>query len=395
MSYHQENLNINIFLFGLNPNHCGILHNLYDSFFTLHLFSKSKFLTHSKLNIQYHQIVQENEKNFLIELQKITKNVPDPKIMIPATDAEILFLDKHRQKLKNFILCLSSSEVIKVVSNKYLIQNALNNHGLNYPRSVLIEDKATLQSSVSSLRFPCIIKPVFSNEWKTTQSGKILGQNKALLVREPCELQSVYEKVFPISQKVIAQEIITQKGLENYSFCSYSDKNGNILHGFVTQKIVQYPDKFGTAVLCRTVKNPRIAEYGKKVIKALKLEGIAETEIIVDAETDDLYVIEVNPRHWMQHRLATRLGVNYTLLDIYYRLGMKDMVQKCLSGKKPDKEIVWIDDVGYLFYAGKRFLNPKKCFFRDLLLKKREFSLFSLRDWRPFWYSLKSKLRPA
>lgn len=388
------NKNFQITILGLNPNHYNIIRNLIDISSSVHVFAKPNIISHSKLPFQIHNHFLDDNLHNLDQIQTVANKLSGTKVIIPATDSELIFLNKHRLELEqDFLLCLPQPDCLEIVSNKFLIQEALKKHDINYPSSVMITDQQTLASSCYSLRFPCIIKPVYSNEWKTTESSKILGENKALIVNNWRELSAAYENVQSISSQVIAQEIIPQKGYENYSFCSYSDKNGNVLHGFVTQKLLQYPDRFGTAILCQTVDNPRIAEYGTRVINALGLDGIAETEIIVDAETDELYVIEVNPRHWMQHRLATSLGVNYTLLDIYYRLGLHEQVQACLNAEKTSKHAIWIDDVGYLIYVIKHLLKPEKCFFKQLFFKRREYSLFSLKDWKPFWYTLNSKFR--
>lgn len=380
-----------VLLLGFGLSQYNILKNI-NGHAIATVLSDSNDIFRTKLSFDHHHVnLEKDEDNVLDVLMELGGDKADHQLIVPATDQEVLFLDRHRSILsKSFYLCIPESNALRAVSDKFLLQDALHKYRINYPRSFLIT-RSSLDEDLSEISFPCLLKPVFSNEWKTSQATKLLGGQKAIIVENSVQLSEVYKKVSSISKQVIAQEIIRQKDYENYSFCSYSDSQGNILHSFVTQKLIQYPDKFGTALLCQTVDNPRITEYGTKVVKALGIDGIAETEIIVDAETDELFVIEVNPRHWMQHRLSTRLGVNYTLLDIYYRLGMDDQVQACLNAQRNSKHAIWIDDIGYLIYAGKHFFHPGKCFFKELLFKTREYSLFSFQDWRPFWHTLKSK----
>ncbi|WP_150112195.1 hypothetical protein [Desulfonatronovibrio hydrogenovorans] len=344
--------------------------------------------------IQYQLSLEKDEGEVLAKLLKLGEDSAATKVLVPATDEEVLFLDRHRSRLeREYVLCLPRSDVLKVVVDKFQLQDELHSHGLSYPQSVLVSRPPGPDSNLADFCHPCLLKPVFSNEWKTGQAEGLVGANKVVLINNKDDLVREYTRISPISRQVILQKIIQQKDLENYSFCSYSDRNGKILHGFVTQKLIQYPDRFGTAVLCRTVENKRIFEYGSRVINALKYDGIAETEIIVEAGTDDLFVIEINPRHWMQHRLSTRLGMNYTLLDIYYRLGMQDKVDEMLSRHSKNSPAIWIDDVGYMIFALKNMLHPGKYFFKEVISSQREYSLFSVDDWRPFWHTLKSKFK--
>lgn len=386
--------NIELLLLGLGLNHYNILKNI-SGRAKAKVFADSNELVNTRMLCDRIQVSLESEPDKLFNmLMDLGSGKTTPQVIVPATDEEVLFLDRHRSRLeKYYVLCLPRPDVLKVASDKFLLQNELQSHGLIYPRSVQISRQPGSGEDLPDFSYPCLLKPVFSNEWKTRQAEGLVGANKVVLINNEDDLVREYTRISPISRQVIVQEIIEQRDLENYSFCSYSDRNGNILHGFVTQKLIQYPDRFGTAVLCRVVKNQRIFEYGSRVINALKYDGIAETEIMVEAGTDDLYVIEINPRHWMQHRLSTRLGMNYTLLDIYYRLGMQDKVDEMLSRHSNNNPAIWIDDVGYMIFALKNMLHPGKYFFKEVISSQREYSLFSVKDWRPFWYTLKSKLK--
>lgn len=394
MTHKRSGALINVFLLGGSANHYNIIRNLSNSTFELkvHVFAKHNHLSSSGLTFSIHETDTKEVDGLLSALLNSIKNIEGPRIIIPATDGELLFLEKNRAILSDyFTLSIPNSRALVTVSNKFSLQDVFQNNNLNYPKSIWV-DKDSDPVDISLMSFPCIVKPVFSHEWKTPRASKIIGENKAIIIKRPGELSVIQRRVSAISSQLLIQEIIPQKNLENYSFCAYSDYKGNILHSFVTQKLIQYPDRFGTAVLCQTTNNTSIANYGKRAVKAFGLNGISETEIVIDKRTNKPFIIEVNPRHWMQHRLSTRLGVNYTLLDIYQRLEMQEKADDLLNKRSSQKQIIWIDDVGYIIYALKHFFHLKKCFIKEVLFKKREYFLFSFKDMKPFINTIKSKL---
>ena len=179
---------------------------------------------------------------------------------------------------------------------------------------------------------------------------------KVIVVRDEHELIRSYNIISTLNPKVLLQEIVQAGQYDAYSFCCYADQSGKVLFGFVTQKILQYPEGFGTALLCRSIEEPSIYELGKRVIENLGIDGISEVEIMRDEKNDALYIIEINTRHWLQHTLSARLGVDISLLDFYYRTGRVDAVRLILSETpRNSKPVIWFDDVGYLIHCIKPF----------------------------------------
>ncbi len=388
--------NIKVVSLGFNQNHYGICKNFIDAHINVIGATKNNnYLKTSRLPQHYIKHSDDiGSGKFLDQLIRIGKKKPKHFFLVPGTDTEIAFLIKYQKELSPyFFISAPKKDVFEVVTDKFLIQNLLIKENLNYPKTILIESDPVSFKNTPDIDFPFILKPAFAGDWKSPLSSKIIGEFKVIVINSFEELRSTWRSVSQINTRVIAQSIIEPAEGENYSFCSYSDHNGKVLHGFVTQKLVQYPEGFGTALLCQTIDNPEVYEFGKKTIESLGVDGICETEIIRDDQTKELFVIEVNTRHWMQHRLSTRLGVNYSLLDFYYRTGDEANVQMILhSNKGKFQNVVWFDEVGYLIYILKNGFHPGKCKLKEVLKNKWEFSLFSLNDWRPFISSVWKKI---
>lgn len=387
---------VEIILLGFNQNHYAICRNFTDENFRVTAASRDKnFLKSSRLPKRYLPSFEDTSPTeFLDQIVALGKQHPKKYFLMPGTDTEVDFLVEHREQLAPyFFISAPDAEKFNVVTDKFLIQEQLIERGFNYPKTILVDENTDFAVASLDIEYPCIVKPAFAGDWKSPISSSVVGEHKVILVNNQNELREHWHKVKEISPRMIAQAIVEPADDDIFSFCSYSDHNGKVLHGFVTQKLIQYPAGFGTALLCQTVDNAEVYELGKQVIEGLGVDGVCETEIIRDARTGELFIIEINTRHWMQHRLSTRLGVNYSLLDFYYRTGNDHKVAEILSnGKGKPNNIIWFDDVGYMIYAVKNIFQPKKCKMKEIFKNQWEYSLFSLVDWRPFFRCVLKKM---
>lgn len=384
-----------VFLLGLGRNHYGIIRNLHRHVHAIHVFApECSHFERSRLPFERIPLSIESEpERVLTNLIQMGESLDSPKLIIPASDRELLFIDEHSAALgRHYALSIPESGLLHEVMDKYRLQALLFGHGVAYPETVLI-DRAPDGEMLGSVKYPCIVKPAFSGDWKTPCSSRAIGKAKVGVCESAADIVALYDRVKGFSPRLIAQRIIEPKDGNIYSFCCYSGEAGEVLFGFVTRKILQYPNGFGTALMCKSVENEAVSDLGKRVVESLGLDGIAEVEVIQDARDGRYYVIEINPRHWMQHTMSGRLGVNFSLLDCHYRLGRGEDTRTLLSGPRAGRPVAWLDDVGYLIHAGKNLLL-KDCHYSELLGCAIELSLFSARDPRPFISCLKSKLAP-
>lgn len=352
----------------INPTSLGVIKNLKE---------------HKEL----FYVLKSDLLSFFNKMQDVSGN---NNFFIPTTDNDNLLLVNNYVQLKaSCLTSLPAKEGLDIALDKFALYQALADKKINTPFTIhLNENIPEIKNDI----FPCILKPSFSGDWKSSEAMRVLGDKKAIILNSGENFAYWFNKASSVTTNLILQEIIEQKDDENYSFCGYAGEKGDVLWGFLTQKILQYPEGFGTALLCKTIDHDELCNFGKNIIKSLGIEGIFEVEIIRNRKDNQLYVIEINIRHWSQHRLSTRLGVNITLLDYYYRTGNYNQVDTILSNKKNNpKKIIWIDDIGYMIHCVKHFFHPEKCRFSELIGKKLEFSTFSIRDLKPFLKALKSK----
>ncbi len=382
------------YLLSLNPTSYGIYRNLRGSGVEVHVFHKGggleRFLGREAV---IHRLAFDQEPaGVAARVIEVQAKSGQPGLVFTSSDAEILYLDGCRDELGRAVsLPIPSPGITRLVRDTYSFFERVTELGIASPRSLCAEGPA-FDVACDSMRWPCLAKPAVSSEWKTPEAARALAGRKAFVVRSPEEYAPLIRRLRPFTSRLLVQDIVDVGDEGNFSFCAYSGRDGRVLWGFVTRKLLQYPEGFGTAILCSTAERPDVAEVGRKTVESLGIGGVSETEIVVDRRTGGLLVIEVNARHWLQHRLSTRLGVNISLLDLNYRLGNRPAVEATLSKPRAFRRVLWIDDLGYLQHFLKKFARGRNLYLKSLLSHLPEFALLESRSLLPFLKAVQTRM---
>ena len=77
------------------------------------------------------------------------------------------------------------------------------------------------------------------------------------------------------------------------------------------QKIRENPPSGGSSVFAESIFDEKLFLYGKKLLDKLKWHGVAMVEFKKEYKTNNLYLMEVNPKFWASHDLAIACGINF------------------------------------------------------------------------------------
>jgi carbamoyl-phosphate synthase large subunit len=115
--------------------------------------------------------------------------------------------------------------------------------------------------------------------------------------------------------------IILQRGLKGfeYNVCCLGDGEGGLI-GAVPMRKLGVTDK-GKAWSGVTVGDPRLRELSERIIRALKWRGPCELEILCEEGSQDLHLIEINPRFPAWCYLCTGAGQNLPMAQARLALG--------------------------------------------------------------------------
>src|SRR5690606_33114421 len=91
----------------------------------------------------------------------------------------------------------------------------------------------------------------------------------------------------------------------NYSTCGFfdaADPQRNAI--IVTRRVLSAGGTIGTAAIVETLEDPAgLIGRTENILAQMGFQGPFELEFLYDDDTGKYYVLELNPRFWMQHGL--------------------------------------------------------------------------------------------
>lgn len=174
--------------------------------------------------------------------------------------------------------------------------------GFPVPATVEPEPGADIAQAVEGLRFPVILKPRYSPEFRRRFRVQVLEANDLEELRAAWEMAAEYRPQL--------SEVIPGGDDTIWTLGSYRDAHGRALASFTGRKLRQWPPRFGTGRACEARWDPDFAARGHELLAALDYHGISQLEVKRDPRDGRDYLIEVNPRSWLWIGLATKVGVN-------------------------------------------------------------------------------------
>jgi predicted ATP-grasp superfamily ATP-dependent carboligase len=242
---------------------------------------------------------------------RLGNSFPEPSILFPTRDDDVLFLDRFRERLSEcFILVLSPPEPLRTALDKWETYRFARAAGMAVPGTWQVESPEDLDRAASEARFPCVLKPVSAHHWRQKSNWQLVGSRKAIPVESPRDLHAEYANVSKAESRALVQELVPGSDDNLWIAACYMNREGVLTAGFTARKLMQVPSGFGTGCLVRTVDRPDLLDRAAALLTAMGFQGLAEVEFKYDAQTFEYKLIEINPRPWDQHRLGNALGID-------------------------------------------------------------------------------------
>lgn len=100
------------------------------------------------------------------------------------------------------------------------------------------------------------------------------------------------------------QEVLSLKPEDNVSVCGWHDAADP--RYVVTRKVLQFPENVGNGDVCELVTgHSALVDMARKTLNELRYTGPFELEFVRDERRGLYCMIELNPRFWLQHPLAS------------------------------------------------------------------------------------------
>ena len=322
-----------------------------------------------------------NPKNKLIEtLVKYGRTLTEKGVLFPTSDEFLVFIAKHNKRLSKYYRFPALNEdILDLFLNKRRFYQTCINEQVPCPKTFFPTKEDDLDSIGKQLKYPCIIKPIFSHIWARTFKAI-----KAIKINSINELYTVYRKLgtSKVQDNIMIQDLVEGDDDQIYVFASYFDKNSVPLAIFTGKKIRQYPPRFGTAALAESVKVQEIIDLSVRFLKGVKFHGLCGVEFKRDARDGKLKIMEVNQRVSRWYSLSERCNINLVHIA-YLDLTARNKI-KTYSQKEGYKWIfIWRDLFSSLYYIRKRKLSIRRWFYS--LKGPKEYAIYTFDDPLPLF----------
>jgi len=243
----------------------------------------------------------------------------DYRVVIPVGYNTTFALSRIKYEIEGAEIPVADFKSLDIAASKKKTVLLAEKLGVPTPHTVVPESSSDLESQAFS--YPLVVKGVEESGFvRYSRNLQDLKRNLNEIYREQNE--------YPL-----IQEYIPGVG---YGFFALFD-NGEPRAVFMHRRIREYPLTGGPSTCAESVYEPKLLDYGLKLLKALNWHGVAMVEFRRDLRDSKFKLMEINPKFWGSLDLAIASGVDFPFLlykmavegekkQVFgYRIGVKFM----------------------------------------------------------------------
>lgn len=248
-------------------------------------------------------------------------------VILPIGSDISILLSKHlNEYLKYTKIPLANYDMLTKAYDKAETLKIAIENGIPCPQTFFPESVNEVENIAKKIDFPAVIK-----------IRKGAGAKGVVYVNTPAELVFNYKRIhntpspsiFENYQYPLIQEYISGEGRGFFALFNNSEPIAFFAH----KRLREYPITGGPSVLAESVRcDPKIKEYGIKLLKALNWHGVAMVEFKIDSRNGQPKLMEINPKFWGSLDLAIASGVDFPYLA--YKMAIGDDVKPVFTYKE-------------------------------------------------------------
>ena len=238
---------------------------------------------------------EEDYVRFLIELGD---ELDGPAPIFPTGDDHLETIARHADKLNGrFLYPFPPWTILEKIQSKQYQLDRAGELGVPTPR--------TSVSPTDEFGFPTLVKPTDPVGFRRS-----FGR-QAFRCRNMEELEAAFERSRPYGPLV--QEFIPGEDRNLYQVGAYLDDAGEALAIFCCRKLRQIESSpgVGSTRIAVTAWEDEAVRQSLALLSGLGCRGLAEVEFKRDPRDGLFKLMEVNPRLWQWHGLASSCGVDF------------------------------------------------------------------------------------
>jgi D-aspartate ligase len=248
---------------------------------------------------------EEERLEFLSDLCK--REGLDGWTLFPTADATAAVVARgHDELAERFRLTTPQWSTFELAYDKRLTYDMAAKLGVAHPRVFTPRDRDEV--SAFSGAFPVVLKPA-------TKPRLNMPRAKAWLVRDEAELRARYDEIAPLAEPgaLMIQELVPGTGgqLSMAAVC----RAGEPVVSIVAERVRQYPMDFGrSSTYVVTIDDREVEEAGRRILAALRLDGLVEIEFKRDPRDGLCKLLDINIRVWGWHTIGSDAGLDFAHL---------------------------------------------------------------------------------
>ncbi len=178
--------------------------------------------------------------------------------------------------------------------------------GVGIPETSYPASAAEAVATANDLGYPIFLKPSDPAEFKRRFKRQAFECHSAAEVDRHFGEMQEFEPML--------QEFVPGGDDELYTLGSYLDAQGQALGMFSGRKLRQTRENQGSARTGEAVWVDEVVDDGLRLLRALDYRGVSQVEFKRDPRTGVFKLMEVNPRLWQWHGLASVCGVDLPMI---------------------------------------------------------------------------------
>jgi predicted ATP-grasp superfamily ATP-dependent carboligase len=251
-----------------------------------------------------------NQEGFEESIKKICRK-HDLKVIIPSAQRPAVALSKAKERIKPLITPISDYRSLSVAESKkktILLAKELN---IPTPKTTFLKSFSDLKNF--DFKFPLVVKGVY-------------GAGQIFYVQD---MQELKKAVFDLNQRQgeypLIQEYVQGEGYGFFALLNQGSPRAIFMH----KRIREYPATGGMSTCAKSVYEPKLLEYGLKLLKKLQWHGVAMVEFKKDVHDGEFKLMEINPRFWGSLDLSIAAGVDFP--HLLYKMALEGDIEPKFS----------------------------------------------------------------
>lgn len=226
-------------------------------------------------------------------------------VLFPMEDPTMIWLSEHRKEVSTYadflIPPIESLEIAEDKGKTIVVARELSiPQPLTHTPTSVDEAWKLIQKAVT---LPYVLKPVFG-----TGSAGIRYVTSTDQVTQK-ELSNMWRT----NGQYIIQERIPTEGTAIGVNMIYDAQSRCVGH-FVHKRLQQYPISGGPSTDRISIQDAELVKLSQKLLNKLSWQGVAMLEWKEDPASGVKKLLEINPRFWGSLELATRSGIDFSIL---------------------------------------------------------------------------------